>query len=453
MLVKFICENFMSFKNEIVLDMAASSSMSQHKNHIIQDTPGKKVSFLRASAIYGANASGKSNLIKAIHFAKKFILSRTELDQSIQVTPFKLSRKSQNNPSRFEFLVKHKGLLYHYGFVVNRQKVIEEWLYVTKKQEVKWFERTTDGRNKVSVDIGSALANKGSKKRQRLEFIGEGMLPNQLYFNKAVNNNVEELIPLFRWFQNVLQIITPSDEYPTLAVRAARDKDFTNKLATILKLADVGIDGIEIKREKLDFDSHFPFISEETRKDILGKVKHGDVVNIKGPFGTFIIQEEKGELIVLKLFTQHQLSSDENGRILFELEEESDGTLRLMNLAPVLIDLTNEENVFVIDELARSLHPMLTRFFVDYFLNSTLPDSRSQMIFTTHDTHVLDLDLLRRDEIWFLEKDEKESSTLYSLSDFKPRKDLKIEKGYLQGRFGALPFIGDPSQLGLEPKQ
>jgi len=454
MLVKFICENFLSFKNEIVLDIVASKN-NEHRNHILFDNKGKEVSMLRAAVLYGANASGKSNLIKAIQFAKNFIVLGTKGDQPISVTPFKLREDPYKKPSHFEFLIKYKGIFYEYGFVISREKVIEEWLYITKsRRNLKCYERTTNEKDKAMVEFGSSFVKERSDRWQFLKFVGEGTRPNQLFLTEANNRNVEELKPLFKWFQNVLQIITPGANYVALPIRVFKDKEFTKFLGQFLKYADTGIEKICTKKEKLDFNLHFPGMPEEIKEEIAKDVhKRGVIVLSSEPSEKklSVILEIKGTLFILKLMTEHKMTDNQNAS--FEVEEESDGTYRLMHLIPALIDLTKLERVFVIDELDRSLHPMLTKKFIEYFLNCTPKNSRSQLIFTTHEIHLLDLDLMRRDEIWFLEKDKEQSSVLYSLSDFKPRTDLKIEKGYLQGRFGAIPFFGDPAQLGLVCEQ
>jgi AAA15 family ATPase/GTPase len=280
MLIQLTIENFLSFRDEVTFSMVGVSSDRQHADRLIEDAAGKGRSVLSIAAIYGANAAGKSNLIKALIFAKELILEGTRSNRSIPVNTFKLGDYSKK-PSKFEFIFTHQDARYSYGFKLNREQIIEEWLHVVppgKKKEVMYFERITSSDRKTTVYYGSLL------------------------------------------------------------------------------------------------------------------------------------------------------------------------TERLINLIPALFLLQEEEKVIFIDELDRRLHPLLSRLFV-----KTVIDCRgknNQLVFTTQDTNLLNLELLRRDEIWFVEKDLQGSSSLHSLAEFKMRPDLKIEKGYLNGRFGAIPFFGNLENLG-----
>ncbi len=449
MLLQFMVANFRSFKDETLLNLVPAKSRI-HPDHILTDeAAGKRVQAVPFAAIYGANASGKSNLIKALAFAQELIVKGTRGEDSIPVIPFRLDVKTSEAPARFEFVLKHEGVLYTYGFVVSSHVVQEEWLFaVVKSQEIRLFERVTS-EGKAHVEIGDHLAKTG-KEKQRLEFVAEGTRPNQLFLTEANERNVTELKPIMQWFQTKLKIISPESFYSTLTLRAESDKEFMEYLARLLQLADTGIEDISVNAEPLDLERLFPDLPEDDRKllrDALTDAEMGSVSTTYGKGFFAIRRQAKDEPLLLTLKTRHQCKGMKS--VDFNTREESDGTQRLMHLAPILFGAWKTNAVFIVDELDRSMHPLLCRFVVEAFLKGVTENKAgSQLLVTTHETNLLDLDLLRRDEIWFVEKDKGGGSHLGSLSDYKlVRSDLKLSKGYLNGRFGAIPFIGDARKL------
>ncbi len=447
MLVQFSVENFLSFKEEITFSMVAAKK-GNHADHIVKGNDDEKAPLLHAAAIYGANASGKSNLVTAIGFARELIIRGTRSDQTIPVTPFKLDEDALKKPSMFEFVIKRKGVIYTYGFKLNSEKVLEEWLFAKPaKREVRYFERITSGKDKVRVEFGPSFISNGSKGKQFLEFVAQGTRPNQLFLTEAIERNVKELKPLMDWFRDVLIVITAGAEHEALGLRAHQDKSFTRFLGDFLATTGAGVDGIATEEVPLDFDKYIPDMPHDMRKEIVSFGK-GPAFVLRSPEGEqyTIVRGEQGQPLLVLLKTQHRTK---DGRLVsFDVEEESDGTKRLMNLAPALYAIRTSERVFVIDELDRRLHPLMSKMFLEAVVDFKGANQNWQFIFTTHDTNLLDIDLLRRDEIWFVEKDESGASHIYSLAEFKIRPDLKIQKGYLNGRFGAIPFIGDLRKLG-----
>jgi uncharacterized protein len=451
MLIQLTIENFLSFRDEVTFSMVGVGSDRQHADRLIEDAAGKGRSVLPIAAIYGANAAGKSNLIKALIFAKDLILEGTRSNRSIPISTFKLGDYSKK-PSKFEFIFTHQDARYSYGFKLNREQIIEEWLHVVhpgKKKEVMVFERITSSDRKTTVEYGSLLTGRGTKRKQFLEFISEGTRPNQLFLTEAIDRNVETLSPIANWFREVLTIIMADSIFASLEGTILSDTSFTDFLSKFLKIAGTGIDRIGGRTVELDFDRHFLGMSTVERDNLMHKCSNAQVnsmLMIEDDIGKqhLLLKGENGLMKMIQLATQHV---HENGDLIdFAITEESEGTQRLINLIPALFLLQEEEKVIFIDELDRRLHPLLSRLFV-----KTVIDCRgknNQLVFTTHDTNLLDLELLRRDEIWFVEKDLQGSSNLYSLAEFKTRPDLKIEKGYLNGRFGAIPFFGNPESLG-----
>jgi uncharacterized protein len=451
MLIQLTIENFLSFRDEVTFSMVGVSSDRQHADRLIEDAAGKGRAVVPIAAIYGANAAGKSNLIDALRFAKNLILEGTRSNRSIPVATFKLGDYSKK-PSKFEFIFTHQDARYSYGFKLNREQILEEWLHAIpagKKKEVMYFERITSFNKKTTVDYGLPLTGKSQRRKQFLEFIAEGTRSNQLLLTEAIDRNVEALFPVANWFRKTLVVISAEATCISLGIQVLVDNSFTDFLRQFLVLAGTGIDGIEAEEVELDFDRYFPNMSKTEREDFLQEFseidKEAALMDNDDGKQYLIYKNEISEVKLIRLITQHRHA---NGELTdFSIEEESEGTQRLIHLIPALFMLKEEaEKVIFIDELDRRLHPLLSRLFVKTVIECI--DRDNQLIFTTHDTNLLDLELLRRDEIWFVEKDKQGSSSLYSLAEFKTRPDLKIEKGYLNGRFGAIPFFENPERLG-----
>jgi hypothetical protein len=445
MLIQFTIENYLSFKEENTLNMLATTDR-QHKQHLLPNKEKKPL--LRAAALYGANGSGKSNLFKAMSFAQNFILEGTRPNQRIDVTPFKLDQSCWQAPSRFEFIINYQETIYTYGFVVDEKEVKEEWLFAIKKiKEVLLFERLTTKDGKIKVEIGPTLARKKTKKEQFIKFIAKGTRPNILFLHQMYDKNVVEIMPLIEWFRSVLTIIGPESNYRDLIFDAHMNEQFIQFMGDFLKSADTGVDGIIT--EKVDFDSEKLLLDLPEQLELrLKNIKISERVLIAAPGGISfaLTREPDGELTLLKIKARHRLKGSNEEFIDFEIEDESDGTRRLMDLLPALVHSKTSEKVFMIDEIDRSMHPLLSRMFLQAYLNGE-NCGRGQLIITTHESQLLDRELLRRDEIWFAEKDNEGGSHLYSLSEYKVRNDLKLGKGYLDGRFGAIPFLGDLERL------
>jgi AAA15 family ATPase/GTPase len=452
MLIQFTIKNFLSFKDEVTFSMVGVNSDQQHINHLARNAAGKGHLLLPLAAIYGANAAGKSNLIEAISFAKSLILEGTRAGRNIPVSPFKLEDYGKL-PSKFEFIFTHQDNQYSYGFSLTKEQILEEWLYAIpsgKKQEVMYFERITSSAKETTVEYGSKLRGRSSKRKQFLDFITEGTRANQLLLTEAVNRNVQVLVPVFDWFRKVLTIIPAEADYRELETAILSNKSFTEFLSDSLKFAGTGIDSVVAEEVELSFDQHFPSMPKMMVDDLLQELEEADsnsLVMVAGPRGGrfLLFKDDKSQIKLIQLKTRHRSA---NGKLVdFSMEEESEGTQRLINLIPALFLLKGEaERVIFLDELDRRLHPLLSRRFVQAAINCR--HKQNQLIFTTHDTNLLDLNLLRRDEIWFVEKSEQGVSSCYSLAEFTIRSDLKIEKGYLNGRFGAIPFFGNLQSLG-----
>ena len=417
-----------------------ASQDNAHPDHIF--TSEKQHHVLRTSALYGANAHGKSKLLEAMALAKKIIINNRKVDETIPIIPFRLDAQLQQEPSQFEFTFLSEGVEYTYGFVANTTTILEEWLFARpKKREVRLFERITDTTGQTKIEFGNALAPKKSKDRDFLAFLERGLRTNQLFLTEAVDRNLNTLNPVFQWFSNRLNIVFPNQSIQNVAIQVHKDHHIRAFVNNFLNSADTGISSVKIETNSAELDAFFPNISKTILQEI--ETHFEDEGGFVSNLSNDAYLKNNDNFTRVKLLAQHQQM---NGDVVsFDFEDESSGTQRLLQMLPILWG--QDGRVTIMDELDRTLHPHLSRLIVETFLKRGNTD-QSQLIFTSHETSLLNLDLLRRDEIWFVEKDTQGKAHLFPLNDFHARPDLKIERGYLQGRFGAIPFIGDTTQLG-----
>ncbi|MCD4823030.1 MAG: ATP-binding protein [Phycisphaerae bacterium] len=426
MLVEFRVKNFRSFRGEQVLSLVAGSDKSLEENCI----DAGKLKLLKTTAIYGPNASGKSNLIKAIDVMRDIVLKSADYKpgEDMPVVPYRLDAESEDMPTEFEVTFIHEKIRYQYGFALTKKRVEEEWLGAfpegrTIDRVQSWFGRTYDKKTeKEGWEFGSFL--KGQK--QQLADITKA---NTLFLSVAAQWNNKQLTTVYEWFQKYLQILPPKDQFAPVTAHAFIDKelkelkvDIVEFVNAFLENADLGIRGVEVsklKPEELFFPEDMP---EEVKADYLRKFKE------KPP---------------LEIQCVHH-NSDTGEKEFFDLDDESEGTQRLFQLAFPWFQMIALGMTVFADELEASLHPLLTRELIKFVNSAEMNKQGTQLVFATHDTTLLDPELFRRDQIWFTEKDEGGASHLYSLQDYKeqkPRKGAAMQKGYLAGRYGAVPIL------------
>jgi len=435
MLKRFTVENFSSFKQEQIFDLTAGKT-TVLKKHV---SKFNDVNILKTGVIYGANASGKSNLIKSIDFARSVILNDLSKVDTYK-KHFRLCADSSKKQSSFEFEIEIEGQFYSYGFSANLQKkeVREEWLFeITKASSKLIFERKLS-----NIKLGAQLSTQEAKSRFDIYADDMKNQSSQLFLteiaSKELSIEAASIInKLFEWIKEKLIIIYPDDKFNGMR---AINQDLAKSLTKYLNKFDTGVVAIDSIDE--DFDTGFKNIPEEIKSDIENSLAKDNVTEIilhglgKDPQYLTVFKDSEGELRVRKLGLIHGKSIQET----FELKDESDGTRRLLDFIPLISKFSTGFTI-IIDEFDRSLHPKLTREFFNLF--HEINDLNSQLIVTTHESTLLDLGLLRRDEIWFVEKGECDSSTLFSLNKFNLRYDSKVEKAYLLGRYGAIPLFND----------
>jgi AAA15 family ATPase/GTPase len=433
MLKRFLLTNFSSFDVRQTLDLTAGSTQSL-KDHTVDFGT---VRLLKNSVIYGANASGKSNLIKAMDFAKRIITQGLDKTDTYKKY-FRLKEGNSNLPTKFEFEVEVDESFYSYGFscILLKGLITEEWLYeVGTGTPKKIFERSLE-----RITFGSEISN--SKNKNRFEIYADDMKnqSSQLFLSEIAEKELEirevsVINSVFNWFENKLEIIYPDDSF--CGVRRV-SKDLTEQLTKYLSKFDTGVVSIETIDE--DFEEAFKNYPDVIKAQILKDASSDEFseasLHASGSSPEFltIYRDSSNELKVRKLAFIH----GNHYKDTFELREESDGTRRLLDFIPLLSKLAGDSTI-IVDEFDRSLHPKITKEFMNIF--HAIKGSKSQFIVTTHESTLLDLELLRRDEIWFVDKTLDGNSKLFSLNKFKERYDKKVEKAYLLGRYGAVPVF------------
>jgi uncharacterized protein len=442
MLLSFTIANFRSFQGEQTLSMVASSRLEDHPKHLalIPDDDNKA---LPVAGIYGANGAGKSNVVKALAFLKSLVLIGTEPEHPIARRPFLLDKESPAKPTELTIQFIEGDRVFVFGCKVSDKVVNAEWLSVLRAgKEIHIYERITDDKEEVTIEAGPGLKDRTwGDHAKALALAKAGVLPNQLFLS-GIRKNLREqdqgpvIAAVLRWFVHRLIIVPASATFSELAQWVAQDETFTAFAGDFLRKVATGVDRLRFGSTQIEEGE-----LDARMRQLIRDLPPGNTITTPRPDGTEVIVE-KGERTKVRLRTieAEHISSD-GTRVSFPFSEESDGTQRLAHLLPALRSMCQGQCLFVIDEIDRSLHPLLAKGFVRAFLEAAAGRG-SQLIFTTHEIAFLDLDLLRRDEIWFADKTRPGGATeLYSLSDYQVRTDLRIDKAYLQGRFEAVPPI------------
>lgn len=451
MLIRFSVENFLSFKERQLFSMIPGKGTlkPEHKTEKVRG-----ISVLKTAVLFGANASGKSNLISAINFGKNIVLRGVLPEKPINYQKFRLSKEARSQDSRIEYEIQHKKKNYAYGFSFNEEMIKEEWLYeVGIRKENKIFERTT--LKEESFDLSQILGRlKSEDEKQFLRFIAKGTPNNQLFLteirNRKVKENVSEiddLLNVIDWFQNSLKVIFPDDKYDEgLKFELKQDEHLLTTFEQLLSYFDTGIDGVCLEKINSESTEIPKAVLDQIKEDLLNLKSENVRASVLSPSNTtYFLSVKENDLVIEKFMTKHKLENSDKFEK-FDTSDESDGTNRIIDFIPLLMDLAKGDNVFVIDEMERSLHPNLIYDLIDLFL-SLSPGINSQLILASHESSLLTQKLLRKDEIWFVVKDEIGASKLHSLEEYKLRFDKEIRKDYLLGRFKAIPRIGNRDNL------
>lgn len=449
MIVSFSVSNFRSFSSEQTLSLVASNRLGNiHEDHTCS-IPGTKEKVLKTAVLYGANGAGKSNFFKALRYLKTIALKQRKKYSGIEREKFRFGTESEE-PSVFDLQFVADSKLYRYGVKIDDHKIIQEWLYeVVGLKQKNIYERITDEKGNVLIESGKAIFKKG--KLGALVTVGGPQNQSFLATIQATLDSSDykgELTNVINWFDDNLEFIGPDSSFGSLGHLLVSDSAFLTFAGNFLRSASTGVSHLQPQKTEISEDELRNLLPKKFLSKLLEDVTEDKdglaVISLEQGNELLIERSEENHFyrISIQAAHEHQL-----GKVIpLDLSEESDGTRRLLNLLPALHFLQSGNAVYFIDEIDRSMHPILARQFLEFFLKSC-QGGRHQIIITTHESNLLDLDLLRRDEIWFAEKDQAGASHLYSLADFKVRTDQDICKRYLQGRYGAIPFLGDLNTL------
>lgn len=419
MLIELRFKNFLSFRDEQVLSMVASADKTlSAENTVLPANLGKR-RLVRSAVVYGANASGKTNLMAVFSFLGMFVEKSAvqEPGAPILVAPFRLDGNSANAPSEFELTFIHDSVRYQYGFVVDQARVHQEWLLAYPKgSPQRWFERSWD------PDAGEYQWYFGSQLKGEKAKLTNMTRDNVLFLSAAAQFNHQQLTSVHKWFARYLRSIDVDRDSLVGFTAGQAHEDEASKQAIVQLLQSSDIDIEDLSFNVIDRHSITDDHPQELRR---------------------LISERGDDVQYINILVHHRTTGFASGQVKFPLEVESNGTQRMFALGGPLLETLDQGYVLAVDELDSSLHPLLVRRLIGMFHDSAINHKDAQLIFNTHDTTLLDPALFRRDQVWFVEKDDSGASHLYPLLEFSPRKTEALEKWYLAGRYGAIPVMSE----------
>lgn len=414
MLVQFNFDNYRSIKDSVSFSMVSGTNNNFHT------TTCRNISILPSSVIYGANASGKTNVLRAFDFMKNMVLNSKKVFQStdsLDHNPFLLSTETAEASSSFEIIFIKNNIKYRYGFEADSEKIYSEWLFADEKgKEAKLFFR----------DIEDEFYINPNKFKE-----GHNLkaLPNSLFIWKCDQENGKISSSILEWFSNLNFIDDMrSSDYIGYTLNQMNNNDFQKEILNMVKWADLGIQDIDVNENKVPYDklkNANIFAFSKSEKHLLQN--------------SYALKKVEANF----LHSKYNENQESIGTQSFDLiKDESQGTKKYFCLSAPFIDSIKNGKVLIIDELDASLHPMLTKELLNLFNDPKINTKNAQLIFSTHDTSLLDQKIFHKSQIWFSKKDQFNATHLTSLVEFKNiRPSTNIKKHYLQGKFGAIPFI------------
>ncbi len=435
MLLRINIKNFCSFYEESSFDMFPNQKRTTFPNHIYLNN---KIPLLKQAVIYGGNGSGKSNLLNAFSFVKKFVTQKNFINESlIKKHKYRLLNKINSEAIEFKIEFKHQQNYYIYEIHINTE-LIKERLFLSglgQEENKMLFER-----NNNNLELAKQNSSEVSKATQ--ELLKKNKYSSILSLNSEFPIlNDKNIDGAYYWFKENLISLSLNRFFPSLITLMSENNEILNFANNIFTKIGLGIEKLRVKTEKID-----EYVEDSLDNEILKKLFGEKRANSSGIAGMendkllFAIMTENEEQVIKK-FVFEQLGIH-SSRTDMDISDQSDGTVKILNLIPALYDVITNEKVICIDEIENSIHPSLIFALISFFGNS---NSKGQLIFSTHETELLNQQkLMRPDEVWFTEKNNG-STKLYSLNDFKEHNTINIKNGYLDGRYGAIPFIGELS--------
>ena len=440
MLIRFQVKNLYSFEEETEFNLLTNDSehLPHHKKHC------NGVDFLRLSAIYGANASGKSNFVRAIGLLQNIVKKGKIIDE-VSDYKFKLSNEALTKPISLAIELLSNSKMYYYTLTFDQKKILNETLVETfkDKEDRIVFERSLTNERQEIPFIESEVKNE--KERMFLELLSDKLLSKDelllTFLTQKYPNEYADIDNVFEWFSDVLIVLNSNFKIRGIAHKFDKHDSIVKFVNTFIPTLSTGIQRIEVQKKEIQGDSDDMKHLKDNIKDDLEQL----FTNTNPDTGEEItfVMEENDKIFAKRIFTEHL--DKEGHKVFFPFGWESDGTKRLLEYTPLINGVINTEVVFVVDEIERSIHPMMIKELIRKISSDT--SAQGQLIFTTHESCLLDQEILRTDEIWFTQKDKGGATHMYSLSDFNISNTANIEDGYLNGRYGGIPFLSNLKEL------
>lgn len=439
MLLKYIVSNFKSIGRSVEFSMIPTENNTDKRFVTKLETKYGDIDVLRRGAFFGPNASGKSTFVESIQFAKEYIVDGQKSGKNTRVPQFKGNIEDLEGTSLFQFVFYLDKNVFEYGFTLTPKRVSEEWLMIrTNKGFVPMFTRATDENGVTDIDIETRFGRSDSKDRQLADVLKSSMKENQknqLFLYKLKENGIKRAEKIVGWFEN-MQVIFPNTKIQWLPIRVKEDADFREFLSESLSKLDTGVSKISASGAEINFQEFAEKMN--LPKELVADIenKESGLISLNGRY--FIFFENKNRTSLIQVKFEHSLN---NKIASFNIDDESDGTQRLLDLLPILFQMDKKNNaIYFVDEIDRSLHTKLSKYILKTFVENS-HNLLSQIIFTAHDVNLINLRDFTKEEIWFIEKNSIGETSLKPFSDFETNDNQDIIKDYLNGRFGAIPVI------------
>lgn len=439
MLLRFIIENIASFKDATEFNAFPSSKTHSHETHKVKCGHTEA---LRLSAIYGANGAGKSNLFGALNFLKFMVTDGIVLSGKVgNNAPFMFDGRYIDQPSGLAIEFFYKGNVYYYHIEIEQDRVLFEELSIsTKTKDIPIFIRKDS-----SIEMNRKYWAKGFN-QQFVDALDRLVRTDMLlltFMGKIYFDEIPVLTDAYRWFIDVLEVVLPTSYAQSIPQMLDLNGEFTNLVNKTVPELNTGISGLKVKKEIINEEN---VSGNETLLSFIKQAKANPgipqvAVSVNGEVSNIVY--ENNEVYMKRVVAIHNMEDGISKEM--PLMSESDGTRRMIEYMPLLYSIIKGEKVYVVDEMERSIHPILIRSLMSKL--SEIDNAKGQLIFTTHESALLDQKIFRPDEIWFAQKDSSQATQLYPLSDFNIHKTANIENGYLDGRYGAIPFLSNLKDL------
>lgn len=440
MLLRFVVSNYKSIGHPVEFSMFPTEENVDKKYLKMIDTKMGTWKILRRGGFFGPNASGKTSFIESLKFARDFIVKGRQSDTGTGINLFKGDFSDLDHKALFQFMFYIDGEVYEYGISMDEVQVYEEWLYIlSKKGFIPMYTRITDEKGKTQIEIEAKYANKTSQERKLAEVLKNSIQEeqkNQLYLYKLYDNGSKKIRKIMQWFKN-LQVIFPTTTVRGLPLRMSNDRDFQSFVSNSLKKLDTGVANVSVVSDEINF---IEFAEKmDLPKEIITDIeeKKNGIISINGKYFIFGKKDIR-KTVLIQIKFEHRLNEKS---FQFNIEDESDGTQRLLDLLPIIFGMDEKNQaIYFVDEIDRSLHTKLSMYLLSQFMKES-NNTFNQIIFTAHDVNLINLDEFSQNEIWFVEKNMMGETKIRPFSDFNIKEGQDVIKSYLAGRFGAVPVI------------